>query len=102
MKNVWKDFQLKDLDDFYDLYVQSEALLPGDIFENFFNKYIETELDPAQFLSVPGLVWQVYFKKTEKELELLTDIDMLQMVKKESELEYVLQYINMPRQIINI
>ena len=33
------------------------------------------QLDPAQFLSAPGLAWPVASKKTEVELELLTDID---------------------------
>ena len=37
------------------------------------------ELDPAHFLSAPGLAWQACFKKTEVKLELLTDIDMLLM-----------------------
>ena len=40
----------------------------------------EYELDPAHFLSLPGLVWQACLKKTDIELELLTDYDMLLMV----------------------
>ena len=40
------------------------------------------ELDPAHFLSAPGLAWQACLKKTKVELELLTDIDMLLMVEK--------------------
>ena len=53
------------------------------VFENFRNKCIEIyELDPAHFLSAPGLAWQACLKKTEVELELLTDIDMLFMVEK--------------------
>ena len=39
-------------------------------------------LDPAKFLSAPGLAWQAAFKMTEVKLELLTNIDMLLMVKK--------------------
>ena len=39
-------------------------------------------LDPAEFLSAPGLAWQAALKKTAVNLELLTDIDMLLMVKK--------------------
>ena len=38
------------------------------------------ELDPANFLSLPGLAWQVCLKKTNVKLELLTDYDMLLMV----------------------
>ena len=65
------------------MHAQSEALLLADIFENFRNKCIKTyKLHPAQFSSAPGLAWQAYLKKTETELELLTDIDMLQMIKK--------------------
>ena len=38
------------------------------------------QLDPAHFLSAPGLAWQACLKKTEAELELITDPDMLLMV----------------------
>ena len=36
-------------------------------------------LDPAHFLSAPGQAWQACLQKTEVELELLTDNDMLIM-----------------------
>ena len=39
-------------------------------------------LDPAKFLTAPGLAWQAALKKTEEKLELVTDIDMLLMVEK--------------------
>ena len=40
------------------------------------------ELDPAHFLSAPGLEWQVCLKKTKVKLQILTDVDMLLMVEK--------------------
>ena len=47
---------LKNLGDYLDLYVQSNILLLADVFENFRNKCTEMhELDPADFLSAPGL-----------------------------------------------
>ena len=82
-QKVFKEFKLKNLGDYYDLYVQSYALLLADVFENFRNKCIEIyELDPAHFLSAPGLAWQACLKKMEVELELLTNIDMLLMIEK--------------------
>ena len=38
------------------------------------------ELDPAHFLSAPGLARQAFLKKTEVELDLITDPGMLLMV----------------------
>ena len=71
--------------------------------ENFRNKCIEIyELDPAHFLSAPGLAQQACLKKTGVKLELLTDINMLLMVKKELEVEYIMQYISMQKQITSI
>ena len=40
------------------------------------------QLDPAKFLSAPGLALQAALKKKEVKLELLTDIDMLLMAEK--------------------
>ena len=79
--NVFKTFKLNNLGDHHDLYVQSETLLLADVFENFRKACIKTyELDPAYFISSPGLAWQACLKKTGVELELLTDYDMLFMI----------------------
>ena len=76
--NVFKRFKLKYLGEYHDLYVQSDTLLLGDVFENFRNTYIKVyELDPAHFLLLPGLTWQACLKKTNIKLKLLTDYDML-------------------------
>ena len=82
-ERVWINFEIKNLGDYHDLYVQRDTLLLADVFENFRNKCIEIyELDPAHFLSASGLSWQASLEKTEIRLELLTDIDMLLMVEK--------------------
>ena len=75
---VFKTFKLKHLGDYHNFYVQSDTLLLVDVFETFRTMCIEIyELDPAHFLSVPGLARQACLKKTGVRLELLTDIDML-------------------------
>ena len=79
--NVIKRFKLKKIGEYHDLYIQSDTLLLADVFENFRNTCLKVyELDPAHFLSLPGLAWQACLKKTNIKLELLTDYDMLLMV----------------------
>ena len=81
VNRVFKRFELENLGQYHDLYAQSYTLLLADAFENFRDMCIkEYELDPAHFLSLPGLAWQACLKKTNIELELLTDYDMLVMV----------------------
>ena len=82
-QKVWEVFEIKNLGDYHDLYVQSDTLLLADVFENFRDECIKIyELGPAHFLSAPGLAWQACLKKKKVNLELLTNIDMLFMVEK--------------------
>ena len=82
-QKLFEELKSKNLSDYHELYLQSDTLLLADVFENLRNKCIEIyELDPAHFLSAPVLAWQACLKKTEIELELLTDIDMLLMAEK--------------------
>ena len=79
-KRVCKDFKIKDLGEYRDLYVQSKILL----FENYRNICLEIyELDPAKFFSAPGLAWQATLENAKVKLDLLTDIDLLLMVQKD-------------------
>ena len=72
--NVFTRFKLKNLGEYHNLYIQSDTLLLADVFENFRNMCLEVyKLDPAHFLSLPGLAWQACLKKTNIKLELLTD-----------------------------
>ena len=80
--NVFKRFKLKHLGEYHDLYVQNDTLLLTDVFENFRNTCLKVyQLAPTHFLSLPGLAWQACLKNTNIKLELLTDYDMLLMVK---------------------
>ena len=63
-KGVCKDFEIKHLGEYHDLYVRSNTLLLADVFENFRNMCINIyELDPLKFLSVPGFAWQADLKR---------------------------------------
>ena len=63
-KRVFKSLHNNNLGDYHDMYVQNDTLLFAYVFGNFRNKCIEIyELDPAYFLSAPGLAWQACLKK---------------------------------------
>ena len=82
-KRVFKSYNNKNLGDYHEFYVQSDTLLLADVFENFTNMCIKVyDLDPAHFLSAPGLAWQACLNKTAVELEWITDVDKLLMVEK--------------------
>ena len=82
-KEVWKVFNLKDMGEYHDLYLVSDVLLLTDVFENFrtycLNYY---KLDPCHYFTSPGLSWDAMLRMTGINLELMTDIDMYQLIEK--------------------
>ena len=79
-----KIFEIKNLREYHDLYIQRDTLLLADVFENFINMCLKIyERDPAKFLSAPGLEWQAILKKTKVKLDYLTDIDILLITEKD-------------------
>lgn len=75
--NVWTCFKCKTLKDYSNLYLKSDVLLLTEVFESFRNLCLEIyELDPAWYYSIPGLALDAMLKKTNVEVELLTDISM--------------------------
>ena len=84
------------------MYVQSDALLLADVFENFRNMYLEIyDLDPAKCFPAPGLAWQAVLKKAKVKLNFLTEIDMLLMEEKNIRGGICTLYINMQKLITN-
>ena len=73
--NVFKTFKLNNLGDYLDLYVQSDTLLLADVFENFRKACIKTyELDPAHYISLPGLAWQACLKKNRSRVRVIDQL----------------------------
>ena len=82
-QKVWEVFEINNRGEYHDVYVKSDTLLLADVYENFRNMCLEKyQLDPVYFVSAPGLAWQACLKKTEVKLELITDYDMILMIKK--------------------
>ena len=76
-KKVWKTFEMKNLEDYHNLYNRVDVLLLADVFENFRDICSKNyKLDPAHYYTAPGLAWDAALKLTEVKLELLSDPDM--------------------------
>ena len=75
-KNVFNNFEGRNLGDYHDLYITTDVLILADVFEAFRdtdnNHY---GLDPTHLYTSHGLAWQSTLKMTDVELELLTDND---------------------------
>ena len=77
VKRVCKNFEIKNLREYHDLYIWRDLLLLAGVFENLRKMCFEVyKLDLVKFISVSKLAWQGALKKTGVELDLLTDIDM--------------------------
>ena len=77
---VWNEFDLKNMGDYRDLYLETDVILLANVFESFRKVCLDNyELDPAHFYTALGLAWKACLKKTGVNLELLKDPDMLLM-----------------------
>ena len=59
-KNVWDIFNIKDIGDYHDLYVQADTAQLSDVFENFRSLCLrEYQLDPRYYVSTPSLEFSI-------------------------------------------
>ena len=73
-----KSFEIRNIGEYHNLYVQGGTLLLAYVFETFRNMCLEIyELDHSKCLLAPGLVQQQVLKKAKVELDLLTGIELL-------------------------
>ncbi|XP_064645963.1 uncharacterized protein LOC135499232 [Lineus longissimus] len=76
-QHVWKTFGCKTFRDYHNLYLKTDVLLLADILENFRQTCMTIyNIDPVWTYSASGLSWQATLKKTDVNIELLTDADM--------------------------
>ena len=79
-RSVWKEFGIKNLGEYHDLYLKTNVILLANVFKAFREVCLKNYgLDPAHFYTVPGLAWKACLMKTKIRLELLLDPDMLLM-----------------------
>ena len=82
-QKVWNTFNIKNLGEYHDLYVQSDTSQLVDTFEQLRTLCLnEYKFDPAYFCTTPGLAFEACLKINKVELELLTDIGMVLLLDK--------------------
>lgn len=82
-QTVWKEFRIKNLGEYTDLYLQCDVLLLTDVFEKFRNMSLTYyNLDPCHYVSSPSLSWDAMLLYTKIELDLISDVEMYQMLEK--------------------
>ena len=82
-QNVWNTFNLKSMGQYHDLYLKSDVLLLPDVFEKFRKTCLRYyKSDPCHYFTSLGLLWDAMRKKTEVKMELMSDIDQFQFIKK--------------------
>ena len=82
-QKVWETFGIENMGQYHDLYLKSDVLLLADIFENFREiNLTNSGLDPAHYVSSPGLSWDAMLKMTNVKLDLISDIDTQNFIEK--------------------
>ena len=95
-------FQMNTLGNYHDIYLKTGVLLLAGVFKKFINACIEYYgLNPCRYFSSTGLSWYAVLKMTWTELELISDIDMHLLMKKECEEVFLTLLKDLVKQIIN-
>ena len=82
-KKIWNEFNMKNMDDYHDHYLEKDVLLLPDVFEKFIDTCLKFYgLDPCHYFSSPGLSWDAMLKMTGMRLEKIVDIDMYLFIEK--------------------
>jgi hypothetical protein len=82
-QEIWNKFQIRNLQEFTNLYNKVDIRLLADVMENFRDISLKTyKLDPAWYFTTPGFAWDCMLRMTKQKLELLTDYDIILMIAK--------------------
>ncbi|KAK9803622.1 hypothetical protein WJX72_006416 [[Myrmecia] bisecta] len=72
-QNVWRVFKCKVFQDYLDLYLLGDVMLLSDVFQNFRKFAMDTyRMDPAHYISAPGLFWDALLKQSKVSLDMFT------------------------------
>ena len=82
--NILNVFKMNTMGDYHHLYLNIDVLLSADVFEKFVSTCLDYyRLDPCHYFSSPGLNWDAVLKMTKIELDLISGIVCIYLLKKE-------------------
>lgn len=81
-KKVWREFDCRSLRDYTDLYCKADTYqLAEAVMELRESIFSEFNIDLCHYLSLPMMTKDIMLKYTRVEIEMMSDIDMIQFVK---------------------
>ena len=84
-EKIWDKFKMKNMGDYHDHYLKKDVLLLADVFEKFIDTCLKYYgLDTCHYFSSPGLNWDAMLKKTDANLEKISDIGKYLFIEKGS------------------
>ena len=99
-KKIWDKFDIKDMSDYHDHYLNKAVLLLADVFEKFIDTCLKFYgLDPCHYFNSPGLSWNVMLKMIGVKLEKYQALTSIYLLKKEWEEEFLTFLQDMQRPI---
>ncbi len=82
-QTVWDAFQMRDMEDYHNLYLKTDVLLLADVFETFRGVAREKYgLDPLHYITLASYTWDAMLKFTNVKLELFTEPEQLLFIEK--------------------
>lgn len=80
---IWKHFNIKNIDEYHDLYLMTDVYLLTDVFENFRDMCLNYYgLDPAYYVTLPNYSWNVFLYMTGAKFEQIHQKEMYEMIEK--------------------
>ena len=80
-REVWKTFKMKTMQDYMETYCMCDTLILAEVFEMFrMESIVNFGMDPTHFISLPGFAFKAFLKKTDVELEYITDPNIFEML----------------------
>ena len=78
---AWEKLGCRTMGDYHDAYLMADVCLLADVFENYRKTCMKHySLDPAHYISAPGMSWDAFLRTTNVSIDLLSNLPTHQMI----------------------